>query len=536
MMSLSFFVDLLVLCIAMIQHDTFAAPEQFRFGNTQGDYMVLQKQPERAQIWGFSSPNDLITITLSYQSNSKVIETINTTANGLNSTWKTYLSPQPAQNDIEYIITATSNTLSKTISLSHILFGDVFFCSGQSNMGFTVYSAFNSTAEIQAANNFPNIRLIQVHGHAMPIPQLESAIYLPWSIANSTSIGNGNFTYFSAVCWFYGRDLYEYLQYPIGLIKGSNGGTPIRCFMSDEARLLCNETAENCINSTNKITDSPDSGFWNGMIYPFLQTTIRGAIWYQGEKDSSEPYCARQYVCAMPSLINSWRKYWHSMSDTDALFPFGLVQLSTWDDNTQNATCTSANQTDSDDCYDVAIVRWGQSGNYGYLPNKIMLNTFMVGAIDLGDPTSPWGDVHPRYKQAVGRRLADAAMNVIYGETKIYFGGPIAETFTVDVDNNMVMIGFRNVGEMGLQIKNYQGFEFYTGGTWLTPNNITFKTNGNYKINIVLESNLVNTMQMVRFLWFHAPCYSVIGPFNCPIYDKQYQLPALPFIMNLTTS
>eukprot|EP01083_Nonionella_stella_P191083 707474_1 len=138
-------------------------PKPFRFGNTQGDHMVLQQQPYRAQIWGFSLSNDIVTITLSYQSNSSIIETIKAVTNMSNSTWKTFLSPRPAKNDIEYIITATSASTSENISLLHVLFGDVFFCCGQSNMGFVVADAFNATAEVAAANNFPNIRVIKVH-------------------------------------------------------------------------------------------------------------------------------------------------------------------------------------------------------------------------------------------------------------------------------------------------------------------------------------------------------------------------------------
>eukprot|EP01084_Bolivina_argentea_P254240 427389_1 len=387
-------MQFLLIAIILLLASIMPSAQQFRFGNTQGDYMVLQQKPYHAQIWGFSSAGDTITITLSYQSNSQVIDTV-TAHTASNSTWKAYLSPQPAKNDVEYIVKATSKSTSKTISLSHIVFGDVFWCSGQSNMGFCVDNAFNATAEVAAANNFPNIRVFKVRPSASNTPKIESTVYVPWSKANSSTIGNGNWTYFSAACWFFGRDLYESINYPIGLMEGDDGGNPIRVFMSDEARALCNETAENCavINETttsdtysfdNNVGDVYDSGLWNGMIYPLLQTTIRGAIWYQGERDSKEE-CAPLYACAMPAMINSWRENWSAKSDTNATFPFGLVQLSTWNDNTQNETCSSPNQNNNFDCVAPAIVRWGQSANFGYLPNKIMPNTFMAGAIDLGD-------------------------------------------------------------------------------------------------------------------------------------------------------
>ncbi len=111
--------------------------------------------------------------------------------------------------------------------------------------------------------------------------------------------------------------------------------------------------------------------------------------------------------------------------------------------------------------------------------------------------SSPHGDVHPRYKQEVGRRLSMAARNVIYGNSNVYMNGPIADEFTVDTNNKMGIIRFRNVGDMGLEIKNYHWFEFYDG-KWMTQMNNTFVENGNNTIFIPLENNLVNTVKMVR--------------------------------------
>ena len=526
--------------------------EAFRFGNTQNDYMVLQQKPYRAQIWGFtSSTTDIITVSLSYQSNSGLIETsAATVSSSLNNSiiWKAYFSPRAAANDVEYIVTANSKISNLNISLSHILFGDVFICSGQSNMVFTVDSAFNSSQSLQQANNYPNIRLYTIWEQVSNSTELEiQYIEQNWSIASNRSIGNGNWTYFSAVCWFYAMNLYDYLNYPLGLISTAYGGTPIRAWMSPEARFNCNVSNINCPppnDPLNNFTDVPDSSLWNAMIYPFLQTTIKGAIWYQGERDSRETYCAKQYHCSIVTMIESWRKYWHLYSDTDAMFPFGYVQLSTFYDTSMNEACSSPSQqnVDIDNCTCIGDVRWGQSGNYGYVPNEKMVNTFMAGSIDLGDPTSPWGDVHPRYKQDVGKRLANAAKNVIYGESDIYFQGPISEKFVLDKNENMAIINFRNVGEMGLEIRNYQGFEFCCIGDsddkWVTLVNATFVTDGNYNITIKIDTNMMdmNDIKMVRFLWFHAPCYPDVAPYNCPIYDKQYQLPALPFIMNLTSN
>ena len=127
--------------------------------------------------------------------------------------------------------------------------------------------------------------------------------------------------------------MYNYLQYPIGLIETSYGGTPIRLWSSSEAQSVCNE--------------SHVPTLWNAMVYPFLQTTIRAAIWYQGESDCdhNDLEYATKYYCAFPELIKDWRYEWSLNSDTSPDFPFGFVQLSTWDDENEEKYSTNITNT-----------------------------------------------------------------------------------------------------------------------------------------------------------------------------------------------
>eukprot|EP01084_Bolivina_argentea_P283285 485111_1 len=511
--------------------------QKFSFGNTQGSNMVLQQSPHQAKIWGNATVGASIKVILTKESDGSVIDTqsATTASNGL---WSIYFKRMVASSD-SYNITATDGT--NTISMTNILFGDVFICSGQSNMQFSVSMAFNATAEIAAANNYPMIRLFTAKEIGSPYPVVELlSISETWSVANSKTVGGPDWNYMSAACWFFGRDIYEFKKYPIGLIGTDYGGTPVRFWSSPDALAKCNESVSENINEPNydykkysndKNVELADSQLWNAQIYPFLQTTIKGAIWYQGESDCGAPYDAL-YACAFPAMISDWRQKWALNSNTSDAFPFGYVHLSTWGDGTNNKTCGN-----NIGCTTAGIVRWGQSANYGYIPNKIMPNTFMATAIDLGDPTSPYGDIHPRYKQQVGKRLSTAAKSVVYGQGGTYWQGPIAMKATVSGNN--IIVTFGNEGGKGLTIKNSYGFEVYDGtkNTWDTTTD-EIKVNGNNAVTIAIPSTVANAadVKQIRYGWFTAPCFPEIGPYNCAIYDTAYQLPAIPFLVNVTAS
>eukprot|EP01084_Bolivina_argentea_P060619 110741_1 len=370
----------------------------FGFTNVHGNHMVLQQAPNKAQVYGTSPViNDTVTIKL-YDAQNNVIDSQITTVNATYS-WVVQLSPQPASiNGEEYTIIAESS--NGTAKLTNILYGDVYICSGQSNMQFTVDSAFNASQSLSEANNYPLIRLLSVSQRGAGTPQYQVLSFKQeWSVASNISVGGGNWSYFSAMCWFYGKNLFDELQYPIGLIGTNYGGTPVRDWMSSGAKALCpNETIvkhtfkkddyKSDITKYGKgydfgtgVESAPNGNLWNAMICPFLAMTIKGAIWYQGESDCNYLYGA-SYACAFPAMINDWRAKWKFYSDTNGDFPFGFIHLSTWGDSS-NHTC-QVNST----CEDVAIVRHGQTANYGYVPNPMMINTFLATAIDLGDPGS----------------------------------------------------------------------------------------------------------------------------------------------------
>eukprot|EP01084_Bolivina_argentea_P089147 160912_1 len=327
------FVVYFAICVVWIAFGS----SNFRFLNTYGNYMVLQQGNEgiSATLNGislYSSNADKVTVKLSAMDDQNTILQTKTVSVE-NNKWQISLDPVKASFK-EYFITATSSSnTSDTVSLSNVLFGDVYVCSGQSNMGFTVYEAFNETQSLAEANNYPNIRIFKAAPETATTQQTELIkVGEPWSIAKNTTVAN-----FSAVCWFYIKNLYDKLKYPMGGIGTYWGGTPIRDWMSSDAISKCpNETDSDLkqLASTSIVElggPANDSILWNSMIFPFLTTKIRGAIWYQGENDSGQQKYAESYYCAFKTMINDWRIKWNKYSNTSLNFPFGFVQVSVWD-------------------------------------------------------------------------------------------------------------------------------------------------------------------------------------------------------------
>jgi len=332
------------------------------------DHMVLQRGGNGPIVWGFAEAGTTVSVTFAQQETAAVAD-----ATG---TWRAQLPPLPAGGPYDLVVTATTGTLR----LQDILMGDVYIVSGQSNAQFTVASAFNATEEIAAAANYPNIRVFTVGQgttSTVALPNLNT-IEQNWAVASPQSIGVGNWTAFSAVAWFFARDLYDGLggTVPLGIISDNWGGTPIQYWMSPEALLTCGMKNE--------------STLWNAMIHPLLVGPLAatGVVWYQGEQNAG-PVVPTFYECALPALINDWRSGFQNPN-----LWFAGVQLAPWIGSG----------------VPIAVEREAQESLF-QLPL-----TALATAIDLGDPKSPFGSVHPRNKQPLGTRLAANALAQVYGK------------------------------------------------------------------------------------------------------------------------
>ena len=411
-----------------------------RLPNVIANNMVLQRKDSSgsaltsARIWGWANATRVLTAIVSGE------QAVSTTVSS-NGTWSLDLPPMPASTD--HTITITESVSMDQIVLVNISFGDVYLCSGQSNMQFSTNDAFNATLEIADSARYANLRLYTIALTAADTPQTDgkSATPYQWAIAGPAAFvpaGGAAFSYFSATCYFFGRDLYLALneEIPIGLVASDWGGQKVEAFSSPDAmadttcggtvkgmspsgaamaaRVQRAKAAEGLIYTPLELESVPiaqrpggpvpnpsTSQLWFGQIYPFLPMRMTGATWYQGEANAGDP---PSYACRFPAMIADWRKKFDLPN-----LSFFFVQLAGFTSN-------------------YALIREAQMAALA-LPN--------VGyavAIDIGDPTSPEGNIHPRRKQEVGRRLSLATRKIQYKESPLVSTGPTYLNYTISVD------------------------------------------------------------------------------------------------------
>ncbi|XP_077050657.1 sialate O-acetylesterase isoform X2 [Siphateles boraxobius] len=503
----------------------FSAVEVLRFSSYYGNHMVLQKAPAKAVVWGFGQTGAKVVVSLTgpHKAPKHSVPVIN-------GIWRTTLNPVEAGGP--YILTASQSTTNSSITLTDVLFGDIWLCSGQSNMAFTVGQLINATEELAMASKFPDVRIFQAALEKSEEELIDLAgVEVPWSRPTAELLGGKEFSHFSAVCWLFGRYLYETRKYPIGLVETCWGGTPVEAWSTPRSLHKCGLKS-----SMTSVPYSPppvqsyffgnisakwtSSVLWNAMIHPLLNMTITGAIWYQGEANAN--YNRDKYNCSFPAMIDDWRMAFHegSVGQTALDFPFGFVQLSTYRKN---------DQLDG-----FREIRWHQTADYGFAPNERMKNTFMAVAIDVPDQKSPWGSIHPEYKRDVAYRLVLGARAVAYGEKNVSFQGPFPTQAMLN--QSFISIVFnQDVNAIRNDDKDDDFFEICCSEDKMCGSNNNWLPVPIIKhgLNYVFVSKppcTVASITAVRYLWTDWPCQFKA----CPIYSNNRLLPAPPFILAIT--
>jgi sialate O-acetylesterase len=401
----------LLYCLSLIAL-TFNGLAELRLPKVLGNGMVLQRDLQ-VPIWGWANPGDAINVSFSGQEAKT-----KTKADGK---WMVMLKPLKATNEPSKMV-ITSGRDNKTVTLGNILVGEVWICSGQSNMEWAIRSSMNAKEEI-ANSDHPLIRLFNVPGHTTsPLPKKQGAG--TWQVCSPKTSGG-----FSAVGYYFGRRLLKELKVPVGLIGSNWGGTRIEPWttlagfesvpeLASIAKQVKGYTAE------TRVGGRSPSAIYNSMVHPLTPFAMRGAIWYQGESNGGE---GKSYYHKKHALVNGWRKAFQNKD-----LGFYWVQLA-------NFRQPNKNPAGGDGW---AKIREAQTAALD-IPH-----TGMAVAIDLADAHNP-NDIHPRNKQDVGGRLAQWALHQTYGRKELVPTGPLYKDH--QIKGAAVHISFDHVGK-GLMV------------------------------------------------------------------------------------
>jgi len=471
------------------------------------DGMVLQCDA-KAPVWGTADAGEKVTVTLGTHRTEATA--------GQHGKWMAKLGPMEAGGPFEMTIAGKN-----TVTIKNVMVGEVWVCSGQSNMEFTLLAAANGKEEVAKAD-YPAIRTFRV---AMTMAeQPRSECQGVWALCKPPGVG-----WFSAVGYFFAKQIHLDRKVPVGIINCAVGGTTAQVWTSrktleadpelktiladweawvadyprrkqQHARDMVKwkEEAEKA-KAEGKAAPSqpwlPDpkgyswqpSALYNGMVAPLAPYAIRGVIWYQGESDAAT---AHRYRTHFPALIGDWRATWRQRE-----LPFLFVQLPNFGEIRPEPGPSG----------------WAELQEAQLLTALTVPNTGMAVTIDIGEAK----DIHPKNKQDVGNRLALAARGLVYGE-KIVYSGPIYDSMTVE--GRAIRLKFRHVGGGLVARGGIPLRQFAIAGTdkkfvWADA-----RIDGD---TVVVSSDKVPQPVAVRYAWAD-------NPEGCNLYNKE-GLPASPF-------
>ncbi len=467
------------------------------------DHMVLQRD-QKDRVWGWAEPGEDVTVTIHGQS-----KTAKADADGK---WQVMLDPIPTGGPYELVVKGKN-----TVTFKDVLSGEVWICSGQSNMGMSVAASDDADLEIRTAKH-PRIRLISVPNKGTQEPQ--SDFQGRWQPCSPETVGD-----FSAVGYFFGRQLYESLGVPIGLIDNAWGGSSCEAWIPRE-RLAADTRYKDLLASWEereqklpeakkafeayqaeaarakaegkpapRTVQNPDAemhgnhrpgNIFNGSLLPTIGYGIRGAVWYQGENNAGRAY---QYRDLFPLMIQIWRELW-GQGD----FPFYWVQLADF-------RAEKPEPAESD---------WAELREAQTMTLKLP-NTGQAVIIDIGEGK----DIHPRNKQTVAKRLARWALARDYG-VDVPHQSPTYRS--MEKKDGKVVLTFDHVdgGFRPFDVANPVGFTI--AGADKKFVNAEAKVVGPNKVEV--WSSAVAEPVAVRYAWADNPV--------CNLYSK-VGLPTTPF-------
>lgn len=497
-----------ILVLFLLLQPALVSAADLKLAALFSDHMVLQRD-KPVPVWGWAEPGEQVTVAFGNQTK--------TAKAGADGKWMVKLEPLETNNQPQTLTVTAGKQGSLTVK--DVLVGEVWLGSGQSNMAMTVNRA-NNYEEEQAAAKTPQIRMFKESSSAAAEPAADAQG--TWTVCSPQTVGG-----FSATLFFFGRELHRELKVPIGLINSSVGGTPIESWVAAEVQAKTPELKESYQADADAFANFDEAAaqaqyekqlerwkviagkakaagqlvprkptsavdrhhrrggpgyLFNGKIAPLAPYAIRGAVWYQGEANSSSSTKGELYYYQLGLLVSDWRERWGED------FPFAWVQLP----------------------------NFNRPGEGWSLVRESMLKTLelpktgMAITVDIGDAS----DIHPKNKQDVGRRLAMWALGDVYGVEDLATSGPLPTGH--EVKGSTIVVSFTHTDD-GLVAKGgkLKGFEIAgADGEW-HPAQAEIEGD-----KVVVSSVEVKKPAAARYAWTSNP--------DCNLYNGQ-GLPATPF-------
>jgi len=452
--SLSLSIFFLSICLS--------AQAFVRLPGILSNHMVLQ-QNSKVQIWGWSGPGEKIKVKTSWSDQIDSTKGMNT------AKWSVNIQTPVAGGP--YTITIEG---SNKIVLEDVLIGEVWVCSGQSNMEMNADWGDSLILKDSPNANYPTIRFFKVEKTSSDDPQDDYPG--SWVLCTPETM-----KHFSAVGYYFGSRIHNQLNFPMGLISSNWGGTPAEVWTPAEEIIHHDELvqANSRLNPSDGWPKKPGI-VYNSMIHPFLNFKIAGAIWYQGESNTGED---KTYTQLLSTLIQSWRKAWKID------FPFYYVQIAPFQGYGQNLNGP--------------LLRESQTRVEELIPN--------TGMIVISDLVDDIKDIHPKNKKDVGWRLADLALTKTYGQTNIPYQYPRFKS--MEKKGNQIKISFLNP-ELGLLVKGKEIEGFSLAGEDGTYYPAKAKI---IKGQISLTSKEVKSPQNVRFGFTNSSTPNLFSKEGLPV-------------------
>ena len=459
---------------------TFTASAQIKLPNVIGSNMVLQRN-QPVPVWGWTKPGKMVKVAFGNQNKTTKADTA--------GYWKVTLSALTANSKPQNLVITSDTSIMK---LSNILVGEVWLCSGQSNMEYTMKlmkgytkpaKGIDSTEQELAVIN-PNIRLFKVE-KKLSLPDVTTT---GWHESSGVAL-----ELISAAGYYFAKNLQAKLHVPIGIISSSWGGSRIEPWTSPAGYAALPAFAQEAAKDTLKIDGVKPGSYYKSMIEPLALFALHGFLWYQGESNCMLNEPGMRYADKMQALVDSWRKQWGN-----AKMPFYSVLIAPYYYTKRKDKIPHTTET--------LPLFWEQQ-----VQSAKIHNTDFITVTDLVDELN---NIHPSYKWEVGRRLALVALAKDYGFKATTYSGPVYQR--MQVKNNQIILTFANAAR--LKTVDQQPPNFFTiAGADGNFVDAEAKIWGN---TVILSNPAVSKPTTARFAWTEVARPNLVNGAG---------LPAVPF-------